>query len=117
MGIGLGAADDGEHALTAVHVHGHRGADVHLARALRRVHNGGLGEDAADLGDARLHHALLVLGIVVLGVLGDVAELAGDLDALADLGTLLVLEVVQLLLELLLAFFSQHVVVVSHGSS
>ena len=36
---------------------------------------GGLGEDAADLGDARLHHALLVFGVVVLGVLGDVEVL------------------------------------------
>ena len=116
VGVGFGAAHDGEHALAAVHVHGHRGADIHLARALRRVHDGGLGEDAADLGDARLHHALLVLAIVVLGVLRDVAELARHLDALADLGALLGLEVVQLLLELVLALLREDEVVVCHAS-
>ena len=117
MGVGLGAAHDGEHALAAVHVHGHRGADIHLARTLRRVHDGGLGEDAADLGDARLHHALLVLGVVVLGVLRDVAELAGNLDALAHFGALLGLEVVKLLFKLLAALRRQDVIAVCHGQS
>jgi hypothetical protein len=35
-----------------------------------------------------LQHRLLVLGIVVLGVLGDVAEFARDPDAVRDLATL-----------------------------
>jgi hypothetical protein len=48
-----------------------------------------------------LEHRLLVLGVVVLGVLGDVAELAGDPDPLRDLAALLGLQVLDLLLELL----------------
>ena len=53
-----------------------------------------------DLGDLRLEHGLLVLGVVVLGVLGDVAELARFLDALGDFAALVVGEEIELLLEL-----------------
>ena len=38
-----------------------------------------------EVGDLLLEHRLLVLGVVVLGVLGDVAELARLLDPLGDL--------------------------------
>ena len=41
-----------------------------------------------ELRDALLEHRLLVLGVVVLGVLGDVTELARFLDALGDLAAL-----------------------------
>ena len=54
-----------------------------------------------ELGDPLLEHRLLVLGVVVFGVLGDVAELAGLLDPLGDLPPLVVLEVLELFLELL----------------
>ena len=50
-----------------------------------------------------LEHRLLVLRVVVLGVLGDVAELARDADPLGDLAALLGREVLDLLLELLVA--------------
>jgi len=50
--------------------------------------------------DPRLEHRLLVLGVVVLGVLGDVAELTGFLDPLRYLTALLGGEVVELRLEL-----------------
>ena len=50
-----------------------------------------------------LEQRLVVLGVVVLGVLGDVAELARDADALRDLAALLVRQVLDLLLELLVA--------------
>ena len=56
-----------------------------------------------QLGDLVLEHRLLVLGVVVLGVLGDVPELAGDPDPLRDLAALLRLEHLDLLLELLVA--------------
>jgi hypothetical protein len=46
-----------------------------------------------------LEHRLLVLRVVVLGVLGDVAELAGDADALGDVATTLAAEGVELGLE------------------
>ena len=41
-----------------------------------------------ELGDALLEQRLLVLGVVVLGILGDVAELARLLDPLGDLASL-----------------------------
>ena len=50
-----------------------------------------------------LEHRLLVLGVVVLGVLGDVAELARNADPLRDLAALFGLEVLDLLPELLVA--------------
>ncbi len=111
MAVGLGGAHDGEHALTAAHVDGDGGADVHGVGALRGCHDGGLAQDAGNLGDARLEHALLVFRVVVLGVLGDVAELARHLDALAHLGALLGFQIMQLLFELLLALGGKNVVI------
>jgi hypothetical protein len=46
-------------------------------------------EPLLERRDAVLEHRLLVLRVVVLGVLGDVAELARDADALRDLAALL----------------------------
>src|SRR5262249_40004302 len=57
--------------------------------------------------DARLELRLLVLGVVVLRVLGDVAELARLLDALGHLPTLDRREVLDLLLQLLKALFGE----------
>ena len=42
-------------------------------------------EALLELGDPLLEQGLLVLRVVVLGVLGDVTELTGLLDALGDL--------------------------------
>jgi hypothetical protein len=50
-----------------------------------------------------LEHRLLVLRVVVLGILGDVAELARDADPLGDLAALLVAQAVDLLLQVLIA--------------
>ena len=68
-----------------------------------------------ELGDLLLEHHLLVLGVVVLGVLRDVAELARLLDALGDLAALGGLQVVELALELLEAFGSEDDVL-GHGA-
>ena len=54
--------------------------------------------------NAVLEHGLLVLGVVVLGVLGDVAELARLLDALGDLAPLHGREVLDLFLQLVVSF-------------
>ena len=51
-----------------------------------------------------LEHGLLVLGVVVLGVLGDVAELACLLDALGHLAPLDGREVLDLFLQLVVPF-------------
>ncbi len=113
--VALGATHDGEHALATVHINGDGGADVDLAGALRSIDDGRLGENVADLGNASLHHALLVLRVVVLGVFGNVAKLASNLDALADLGALDGFEVVQLFLELDPTFLSENEIAVCHG--
>ena len=49
------------------------------------VDDAGVREPLLEQRDARLEMGLLVLRRVVLGVLGDVAELARDADALRDL--------------------------------
>src|ERR1700733_14371345 len=57
-----------------------------------------------QLRDAALDHRLLVLGVVVLGVLGDISELPRLLDPLGDLPALLGGEQLELVLELLQTF-------------
>src|SRR4029077_19507115 len=57
--------------------------------------------------DAVLEQRLVVLGVVVLGVLCNVAELPRDADALRDLAALVVRQVLDLLLELLVALRSE----------
>ena len=68
-----------------------------------------------ELGDPLLEHRLLVLGVVVLGVLRDVAELARLLDPLGHLAALLGLQLLELRLELLEAFGGEDDVL-RHGS-
>ncbi len=60
-------------------------------------------EALLELGDLVLEHRLLVLGVVVLGVLGDVPELARDADPVRDLAPLLGRERLDLLLQFLVA--------------
>ena len=60
------------------------------------VDHGRVAQLVLERGDARLEHRLLVLGVVVLGVLADVAELARLLDALGDLAALRRAEVLDL---------------------
>ena len=61
------------------------------------------GEPLVELGDAVLEHHLLVLRVVVLGVLGDLAERAGGRDPLRDLPALLSAKALELALQLLVA--------------
>src|SRR3954468_15787473 len=106
---GLGRADDDEGLLLALVVLDvDLRADAHEVGArLAGVEQAGAAQALLELRDARLEHGLLVLGVVVLGVLRDVAELAGFLDALGDLAALRGLEVLQLLLEVLEPFFCE----------
>ena len=64
-------------------------------------------EPLLERGDSVLEQRLLVLRVVVLGVLRDVAELAGGADPVRDLAALVVREKLDLLLELLVAFGSE----------
>ena len=108
--VGFSTTNDGEYALFSAHVHRDNSANSNLVRLLRRIDDRGLRENLVDLGDTSLDHALLVFRIVIFGVLGNVAEFASNLDALANLGALLGFEVMQLLLELLAALGSKDVI-------
>ena len=57
--------------------------------------------------DPALDERLLVLGVLVLGVLAEVAVLLGIVDPLGDLGPLDIDHVLELRAELLEAFFGQ----------
>jgi hypothetical protein len=54
-----------------------------------------------------LEHRLLVLGVVVLGVLADVPELAGNADAIRDLPPSVGREILDLVLQLLVTLWSE----------
>src|SRR3954447_19494096 len=104
--VGLGRAHDVVlEGLVGLHV---PQADVRadgdrvLQDLLLRDHAGSE-QPVLELGDLVVEHGLLVLGVVVLRVLGDVAELACDADALGDLAALLAPQKVDLLLEFLVA--------------
>src|SRR5262249_39568187 len=71
----------------------HAGLDVVAGRGLDDLD---VLQLVLELADARLHQALLVLGGVVLGVLRDVAELAGPEEALGDRGPGLALHLLEL---------------------
>jgi hypothetical protein len=73
-------------------------------RDLLLVHHTGTRQTLLQRRDAVLEHRLLVLRIVVLGVLGDVAEFARLLDALGNLAPLHGREVLDLFLELVVPF-------------
>src|SRR3954469_4870628 len=106
---GLGRADDDEGLLLALVVLDvDLRADAHdVGAELARVEHARAAQPFLELRDARLEHGLLVLGVVVLGVLRDVAELPGLLDPLGDLPALGALEVLQLVLEVLEPFFGE----------
>src|SRR4029078_3933830 len=92
----------------------HAAADGHdVGVDLRLVDHRRLAQLVLELGDPRLEHRLLVLGVVVFGVLADVAELARDLDPLGNLGRANGVHGLDFLLELLEAlaceyYFSRH---------
>jgi asparagine synthase (glutamine-hydrolysing) len=87
----------------------HLRPDGHLARLdlLLRDHARAL-EPLLEHRDARFKMCLLVLRGVVLGVLGDVAELARFTNAIRDLASLFRREVLDLLLELLVPVGSEN---------
>src|SRR5712691_2225187 len=90
--------------VSQAHLRAHR--DDVLCDLLLLDHARG-GEALLELRDPRLEHRLLVLGVVVLRVLGDVAELAGDFDPLGDLAPLLGREVLDLGLQVPITLFGE----------
>src|SRR3954453_12102572 len=109
--IRLGGADDAvlDRLLGVDVAQLHLGADRDdvLGDVLLADH-AGVAQPLLERGDAVLEQGLLVLRVVVLGVPGDVAELACDADAVGHLAALVVREILDLLLQLLVAFGSEY---------
>ena len=108
--VGLGRADDAVRRVAlAVEVLDRDlqpdvdGAGVRLGR----IDDARRAQALLELRDLLLEHHLLVLRVVELGVLADVAELARDADAVGDLAPLVGRQVLQLLLQLLVALLSE----------
>jgi hypothetical protein len=81
-------------------------AELDLVGAERLlVDHGGAAQPLFELGDPALQQRLFVLGVVVLGVLGDVAELARFLDPRRNFTTFRRREVLDFLFELLEPFW------------
>src|SRR4030066_13677 len=82
------------------------------------VRRPGIAQHLVELQDAAFDERLIVLGVLVLGVFGDVPEFLAGLDTLRDLLALHRLEVVELVLELAQALGSENRVLfgLSHAS-
>src|SRR6185503_15223124 len=105
--LGLGGADDGE-ALRAVRpadLHGRADLDVVVRVVL--VDEGRVLDERFQGLDPALDERLLVLGVLVLGVLREVAVLLRVVDPLGDLGPLDGRHLVELRPELVEAFTGQ----------
>ena len=76
----------------------HYGANGH-GTVIRRLDNYGVAQNGGQTPYAGLHHPLLVLGRLVVAVLGQVAQLARDLDLAGDIDAAPRSEVLQLRLE------------------
>ena len=74
-----------------------------LVSTSSRVDHARVEQALLELGDLVLEHRLLVLRVVVLGVLGDIAELAGDADPIGDLTPLVGSQQLELLRQVLIA--------------
>ena len=109
-GVRLGGAHDEvlDRLLGVDVAEAHHRADGHDARVdLLDVDHARVGETILELRDPVLEHHLLVLRVVVLGVLGDLAELARGGDSVCDLPALLRAQPLQLGLQLLVAVGSE----------
>ncbi len=80
-----------------------------------RVDDDGPAQALSERVDAGLEHGLLVLGVLVLRVLGDVPEVARGPDAVCDFVALDAREVLDLLLEPLQALGGENDLAVDHG--
>src|SRR5215210_702951 len=103
--VRLVGADDLERSLLTLPAddpEGHRGPKVdRVFLDLGRVDHPHVAHPALELADTALQQALLVLGVIVLGVLRDIPEIAGLTDAICDFLAPRVREVCKFFLELL----------------
>src|SRR5580700_488819 len=84
--VDLGGTDDRERLLPEVILDIDGRADTHDAALAALFDDHGIAEHVLDHENATLEHSLLVLRLIVFGILRDVAEVLGVLDALGHLG-------------------------------
>src|SRR5664279_3792282 len=82
---GLSGADDGEGFLAVGAVNVNRGADLDVIRAEMPVDDDGVLDERLEPLNLPLDEGLLVLGVFVLGIFGQVAVFLGIVDPLRDL--------------------------------
>ena len=79
-GLRLGRADDRERLLAVVALDADRRADLDVVGRVVLVDEGGVLDQRLERLDPALDERLLVLGVLVLGVLGQVAVFLGVVD-------------------------------------
>ena len=102
--IGLGRADDGERLLALLALDEDGRADGDVVGGVVLVDQDRVLDQGLERQDPALHERLLVLGVLVLGVLLEVAVLLGVVDPCRDLGAAHGDHLVELRAELVKAF-------------
>ena len=87
-GLGLGRADDRERLLAVLALDRDGRADLDVVGRVVLVDDRGVLDQRLERLDPALDERLLVLGVLVLGVLGEVAVFLGVVDPRGDLGPL-----------------------------
>ena len=117
-GIGLLRADDLIAGFLAIGaLNGDGAADGDGVRRGGLIHDDHMLQDHFQLGNAGIELALLVLCLIILAVFAEVAEAAGDLDLLRHLVGPGGLQIIQFLLQLVLASLAHFVFFFHFGCS
>src|SRR5438128_633731 len=115
--FGFGGADDRERLVAVLVVDLHRRAYLHDALDVLTFDDARVAHQLLEQQDPAFDEALLILGVVVFGVLVDVAEFFGLPDALGDLGAALVAQHLELGLQAVQTLLREvDDLVVFHGS-
>src|SRR5258706_1150598 len=115
--FGLGRTDDREGLLAVVAQDSDRRADLDVIRGVVLVDDRGVLDQRLERLDPALDERLLVLGVLVLGVLREVAVLLGVVDPLGDLRPADRQDLLELLAELLEAILADIGRLVIHQKS
>ena len=114
-GLGLGRADDRERLLAVGALDRDGRADLDVVGRVVLVDDRGVLDERLEGLDPALDERLLVLGVLVLGVLREVAVLLGVVDPVGDLGPLDRDHLVELRAELLETVLGEVGGLVVHG--
>src|SRR5712691_1597983 len=113
----LGGADDRERLVAVLVVDLHRRADFDDAFHVLALDDAGVPHQLLEQKDAAFDETLLVLGVVVLGVLVDIAELLRLANSLSNFGPALVAKHLELRLQAVQTLLREvYDLVIFHGS-